>query len=39
MASCLATLLENKGLVLNKTAVTTNIKKARKIDLQVLNGS
>ena len=35
MASCLATLLEDKILVRNKTVVTTNIKKASKIELGV----
>lgn len=35
MASRVATLLEDKILVLNKAVVTTNTKKARKIDLGV----
>ena len=33
MASRLATLLEDKILVINETIVTTNTKKAREIDL------
>lgn len=35
MASRLATLLEDKILVINKTVVTTNTKKARKTELGV----
>lgn len=35
MASRVATLLEDKILVLNKAVVTTNTMKARKIDLGV----